>query len=83
MKFEELTKRFITTDLQTALRLAAERETRTFIKYEERLRLLVAVFNDGLEIAWQSECSGPYSEVTPDLDWEPPTVLIRNAKCLR
>ncbi len=78
--FSELTEEFVETDLRTVLTLAGERETRSLIEYLDQCRMMVAVYSDGLEIAWQSECDGPYSEVTPDLSWQPPTVHVRNAK---
>ena len=68
------TDAFQEIDLQTALELAA---SHGYLRTEERQRLLVAVLSDGTEVAWQSECSGPYSELTPDLNWKPPTIWAR------
>ncbi len=78
--FSELSSQFVETDLRSALQLASERETRSLIEYQNRGRLIVAVYSDGLEVAWQSEHWGPYSEDTPDIDWAPPTVHVRNVK---
>ena len=80
LTFSDLGDTFVETDLRSALLLAGERETRTLIEYQDQIRMIVAVYSDGLEIAWKSECGGPYSEVTPDLSWEPPTVYVRNEK---
>jgi len=75
-----LTETFQEITLQEALLLASERIGQ-LLHTDDRDRLLVAVFADGLEIAWKSECAGPYSEDTPDLDWDKPTVLARQVSC--
>ena len=73
-----LTDTFQEVGLRYSLGLAF---SATYIKTEERDILLVAVFNSGLKIAWQSECDrlhdGEYSEEDPDLEWLPPTVWAR------
>ena len=73
----DLTDTFVEISLPKALFLAS---SRSYLETKHRERLLVASFSDGLEIAWQSECSGPYSDETPDIDWEPPTVWVRKVK---
>ena len=69
-KFSEIT-------LQQALHLAAQQDERHFVRYEEKERMLVAVYSDGLEIGWQSEHEDCSTEYTPMNDWNPPTVWAR------
>ena len=42
-----------------------------------KLQDATARFSDGSELEIRSEWSGPYSEVTPDIDADPPTFWIR------
>ena len=73
----DLTDIFTEVSLQDALWLA---HTRNYDRGDNRDMMLVAIFSDGLEIAWRSEGSGPYSDETPDIDWEPPTIWARKTK---
>jgi hypothetical protein len=76
----DFTDTFEKTDLTTALTLASQRDRRALLRVEERERLLVAVYSDGLEIAWQAEECYSYSDVTPDVDWTPPSVWLRDGR---
>lgn len=62
-----------------ALKIASEL---VLLRQETRDRMIVAVFSNGTEIAWVSEGGQPYSDVTPDPNWYPPTVWIRKVKSL-
>jgi len=77
-RWREFSDTFREVPLSEALGWASELPP--MLRMVERDRLLVAVFAGGLEIAWRSECAGPYSEVTPDLNWDAPTVW---ARCVR
>jgi hypothetical protein len=70
----ELTDTFREVTLADALELAARLG---YDRTRESDQQVVAVLRNGVEIAWQSECCGPYSEETPDIDWRPPTIWAR------
>jgi hypothetical protein len=72
-----LDETFREVTLTKALALAAD-PSRKYSRCETRhSQMLVAIFSDGLEIAWQSEGGQPISDVTPDPQWQPPTVWAR------
>jgi hypothetical protein len=62
------------TSMSVALRHAAGRDVDREYSSE---RCTVVRFKDGTAVAAESECRGPYSDVTPDLDWEPPRFAVR------
>ena len=75
---------FRLSTLQEALALAM---SKTFVREERRWGgdglespSIVAIFDDGTEIAWESQYEGPYSEVTPGNGIEPPNVWIKHGK---
>ena len=71
-----LSDEFVEITLEVALAMAHRRRYVSTWS-EEGEQMLIARFDDGVEIAWESQCCGPYSDVTPDLAWEPPKVFAR------
>lgn len=70
---------FRNATLQDALTLAMSLKlvsTRT--DYDEHRQ--IALFDDGTEIAWQSEYEYDFSEVTPGNGIEPPSIYIKRPK---
>jgi len=69
-----LTNQFKKITLLEAIELL---RTHKCIETDKYYGTLTAILEDGIDICWESEYNGPYSEFTPDIDIEPPSVWAR------
>ena len=71
----KITNTYQRCTFKAALLFAKSRE---FVEERDCGQLMACEFSDGLVIAFESGESRPYSEVTPDLDYDPPTAWVKN-----